>query len=122
MENLNKSNKQFPLLAFELRCVVHYEHVLEYQDINNNLNLAGKGINEASRMLSKTGKNQILVSDDFFTHYKDMDMIPAAMLASGGCFSESFPVKVKHDVELEARNFRDDSNGIGVSSRVLENN
>jgi uncharacterized protein YjbK len=112
-EKLLNHNSQFPALQFELRSAVHYGHILMYQDINNNPNLAGKGINMTARIISMAEKGQILISDAWYDNYKDMGIIPDNLIKSG-CFSKPFEIKVKHGVSISVRNFKDDSSGMGI--------
>jgi uncharacterized protein YjbK len=113
LEKLFDYNAQFPSLKFQLRSAVHYGHILMYQDVNNNSNLAGKGINTVARIISRAEKGQILISDAWYDNYKDMDIIPGALIKHG-CFSKPFEIKVKHDVSISVRNFKDDSSGMGI--------
>ena len=113
MEKVKNNNKEISSLRFELRCAISYGMVLEYQDINDRLNLSGTGINNASRILSKSGKNQILVSADFYKLYTDLGIIPSNLVNSG-CFSEPFSVKAKHDENIDVRNFFMKEADIGI--------
>jgi adenylate cyclase class IV len=108
-KKLHDHNDRFPHLKFHLRSAVHYGHILMYQDINNNSNLAGNGINTVARIISKAEEGQILISDAWYNNYKDMGIISDHL---SSCFSEPFKIKVKHNVSIPVRNFHDDSCGI----------
>jgi uncharacterized protein YjbK len=110
---LTEHNRILSELRFELRTAVNYGNILFFQDINNNINLAGKGINTTARMISKAEKSQILISDLWFDNYRDMGIIPIALIDSG-CFSEPFNIQVKHGANIPVRNFREDSSCMGI--------
>ena len=113
MEKNEAHNRDDSLPKFELRCAINYGSVLEYKDINGCLNLAGPGINDASRILSISKKNQILVSDDFYKFIFDpmMNLEKSSLL---NCFSDPVENKVKHDEIKYVRNFCILEKNIGI--------
>jgi len=110
-------NKENLHSQFNLRCAINYGLVLEYQDINSRSNLAGLGINNASRILSKSKKNQIMVSDDFFKYFYDLGMIPKKFIRSNS-FSEPFTINVKHNQIINVRNFYIPEEDIGIPHSI----
>jgi uncharacterized protein YjbK len=107
------SNEKEPDLQFYLRAGINYGLVLEYQDINNRLNLAGKGINIASRIITVIEKGQIAISEYYYNYFKELGIISDNLIKSG-CFSEPYPLTVKHEEEIPVRNFYNAEKGIGI--------
>lgn len=113
MEKIKTNNREESGQKFELRSAIHYGLVLEYQDINNRLNLSGLGINTASRILNNSKKNQILVSDDCFKLFSELGMMSKESIKSDS-FSEPFLMIAKHNVNISVRNLYFQEEDIGI--------
>ena len=112
IEKLKTQNDKSTDTKFTIRTAINYGSVLEYQDINNYLNLAGKGINIVSRMLREIEEEQILISNDFYKKYKENGII-SEKLSGPDYFSEPYSINVKKD-SIDVRNFYIKEEGIGI--------
>lgn len=90
------------------RTALHYGGIHEYQDINNNKNFAGDGINTVARIINEAKAWEILISDAFYKRASALRQIQEKSVG------EPKIIVVKHGVKIPIRSFRDRQFGIGL--------
>jgi len=86
--------------CYEIRIGLNMKHDLLVDDINRNPNVAGSGINTASRLMDAAGPSQILMSENVQLEINDREGY-AGKLKKG-------KILVKHDKQLTAYQYVDD--------------
>lgn len=92
-----------------VRSALHYGTVLDCQDVNDNRNVVGDGINITARIINEAKKHQVLVSDDFYNECY------ARGLVDGNRYGEPFVIRDKHDNAISVRNYYNRQLEIGIS-------
>lgn len=82
---------------FDVRIGINQNTDLVFNDINDSPNLAGAGINLASRIMSVADGNQIFVSEVVFNELHPSEEYMSKF--------RGFKTKVKHDIEITAYQF-----------------
>jgi uncharacterized protein YjbK len=92
-----------------VRSALHYGDVFDCQDINDNKNFVGDGINVTARIINEAKRHQVLISDEFYKNYCTKVMV------SDSQFGDTFPITDKHDNIILVRNYYNRSMDIGIS-------
>ena len=92
-----------------VRSALHYGDVFDCQDVNDNVNFVGDGINVAARIINEAKRHQVLVSDDLYKNYKTKGLV------DDDHYGKTFTFVDKHDNEIAVHNYYDRSMDIGIS-------
>jgi uncharacterized protein YjbK len=92
-----------------VRSALHYGDVFDCQDINDNKNFVGDGINVTARIINEAKSHQVLISDDLYKNYS------ANGLIDDNQFGKPFSIKDKHDNIISVRNYHNRLMNIGIS-------
>lgn len=91
-----------------VRSAMHYGDVFDCQDVNDNKNFVGDGINVTARIINEAKKHQVLISDEFYKNYCTKSLVNDSQ------FSDTFLIKDKHDNIISVRNYRNHLMDIGI--------
>jgi uncharacterized protein YjbK len=107
---IQKTNKSIPDdYKIHVRSALHYGDVFDCQDINDNKNFVGDGINITARIINETKKHQVLFSEELYKYYHSKDLI------NDNQYGETFNIIDKHDNTVAVRNYYNPSMEIGIS-------
>lgn len=95
--------------GLKVRFGLNYGSIFRYRDINQNINVAGSGINLAARVMDIGDANHILVNRPLFDALGNLDDWHRSIFHNIGF------VKVKHNVKLEVFNVYSKEEGFGNS-------
>lgn len=96
--------------GLEVRFGLNYGSIFRYRDINQNINVAGSGINLAARVMDIGDANHILVNRPLYDAIGNLDSWHKQVFHNLGF------VKVKHGVRLEIFNVFSVDEGFGNSN------
>lgn len=107
-ESLRKINRnREETQQIHIRTALHIGEVMVYQDINENRNYAGQGINIAYRINTGAKKDQVLVSEDFYNYMQEKGEL------ENENYCKVAPLTVKHDVKINVYNYYDSNLLVG---------
>lgn len=101
--NSNREEAQ----QIHIRTALHIGEVMVYQDINENRNYAGQGINIAYRINTGAKKDQVLVSENFYNYMQEKGEL------ENENYCKVAPLTVKHDVKINVYNYYDSNLLVG---------
>jgi len=106
---IQKANNSLPEdYKIYVRFALHYGNVLDCQDVNDNKNFVGDGINVTARIINEAKKHQVLVSDELYKDYHAKGWIDENL------YGDAFFIIDKHDNKIAVRNYYNHLLDIGI--------
>ncbi len=93
--------------ALQVRYGMNFGSIFRYRDLNNNINIAGSGINMAARVMNVGDANHIIANRSMFDSLGNLDEWHRSV------FHQMGSVEVKHGVQLEIFNIYSEEEGFG---------